>query len=619
MTSPELKAYRAIFQRLSRGAANLSCLDPREEYQRRLESRQAEQERNRARHRQLGNARLASGVLLVVIAAISLGAERISAWWLLVPVIALAVLMVMHDRVDRDLRRAVRAVAYYARALGRLEDRWIGSGSQGERFRDPRHVFSDDLDLFGRGSLFELLSIARSGRGERVLANWLLAPGERQEVAARQESVKELRSQVALREEIALMGEELRAAVDDAKLGQWGSAPPVTFFPGARWLCLALAIAAAATAATTLLDWTTLRPFLFVVLAEIVVTMATHNATGRVMHDIVNPAQELRLIALLLERLEREPFSSPALAELRQRLLVNGKPATQEIQHLVRLVDRLDWARNLFFRPIAAALVWMPQFAIAIEKWRARYGPHVAAWVAAIGEFEALNSLACFAFERPDATFPELAESAEPFYEAERLSHPLIPQKEAVPNDVALGGDTRLWIVSGSNMSGKSTLLRAIGLSAVLAWAGAPVTATRLKLSRLHLGASMRTSDSVIDHRSRFYAEISRLKDIVDLARSGSPLLFLLDELLSGTNSHDRRLGAQALLMGLLESGAIGLATTHDLALAEIAEHTGGRARNVHFEDQLEGGEIRFDYRLRPGVVARGNALELMRAVGLDV
>jgi len=263
--------------------------------------------------------------------------------------------------------------------------------------------------------------------------------------------------------------------------------------------------------------------------------------------------------------------------------------------------------------------MWTPLFAMAIEKWRIHYGPHVAGWVSAIGEFEAMSSLACFAYERPDAVFPELAESSELFYESSGLTHPLIPPGEAIPNDVTLGGATRLWIISGSNMSGKSTLLRAVGLSVVLGWAGAPVTATKLRLSRLRLGASMRTTDSVIDHRSRFYAEISRLKDVVDLARSGQPLLFLLDELLSGTNSHDRRLGAQGVLRGLVERGAIGLATTHDLALAEIADHIAGKAINVHFEDQMEGGQIRFDYHLRPGVVARGNALELMRAVGLDV
>ena len=570
-------------------------------------------------HRRLGNARLISGLLLVAVAAISLGAGRISAWWLMLPIVALIVLVVIHDRVDRALRRAVRGIAYYERALARLENRWIGAGNQGERFRDPRHVFADDLDLFGRGSLFELLSTARTRMGERVLAGWLLSPGEPREVAERQESVKELRPGVDLREEIALMGNDLRAALDDQRLGAWGTEPAVVFFPGAHWIALILAIAAVVSAITVLLEWTSLVPFLFVVLAELVFMMATHSATGRVVESVGTPAHELRLIALLLERLEREPFSSPGLAAMRSRLLVNGTPATQEIRRLVRLVDRLDWAQNLFFRPIAAALAWMPQFAIAIEKWRIRHGSHVAGWVAAIGEFEAMSSLACFAYERPNAVFPELAGSSERLYDAAGLTHPLIPATEAIANDVKLGGDTRLWIVSGSNMSGKSTLLRAVGLSVVLAWAGAPVTAGRLRLSRLRLGASMRTSDSVIDHRSRFYAEISRLKDVVDLARSGQPLLFLLDELLSGTNSHDRRLGAQALLLGLVERGAIGLATTHDLALAEIAEQLNGRALNVHFEDHLEGGEIRFDYHLRPGVVARGNALELMRAVGLDV
>jgi DNA mismatch repair ATPase MutS len=195
----------------------------------------------------------------------------------------------------------------------------------------------------------------------------------------------------------------------------------------------------------------------------------------------------------------------------------------------------------------------------------------------------------------------------------------MIPPGEAVPNDVALGGETRMWIVSGSNMSGKSTLLRAAGLAVVLAWAGAPVTAKRLRLNRLHIGASLVAHDSLTDHRSRFYAEISRVRDIVELSRQGRPTLFLLDELFSGTNSHDRRIGATALLRGLVDRGAIGMVTTHDLALAEIASQLEGRATNVHFEDHLEAGEIKFDYRLRPGVVQRGNALALMRAVGLDV
>ena len=600
-------------------------MDPLNRYRQRLDDWRNEHVRNGLLHRRLGNARLASGILLVVVAAVSLGAERISAWWLLVPAVALMVLVVIHDHVDRALRLAARGMAYYERALARLENRWIGTGSQGERFRDSRHVFADDLDLFGPGSLFELLSTARTRMGERLLAGWLLTPGDPKEVAARQESVRELRPGVELREQIALMGDDLRAALDDRRLGLWGTEPGVVFFWGARWIALALAIAAVASLVTALSDWTSFRPFLFVVLAELIFMMATNKPTAQVGESVGTPAHELRLIALLLERLEREPFSSPALAALRGRLLVNGTPATRQIRRLVNLVERLEWAHNLFFRLPAAGLLWMPQFAIAIETWRVRYGPHVAGWVEAIGEFEAMSSLACFAYEHPDAVFPDLVDSSErdtsfkSFYDAQDLTHPLLPAAEAIANDVQLGGDTRLWVVSGSNMSGKSTLLRAVGLSVVLAWAGAPVNAARLRLSRLQLGASLRSNDSVTDHRSRFYAEISRLKDVVDLARAGQPLLFLLDELLSGTNSHDRRIGAQALLVGLVERGAIGLATTHDLALAEIAEQLKGRAINVHFEDHLEGGEIRFDYHLRPGVVTRGNALELMRAVGLDV
>jgi DNA mismatch repair ATPase MutS len=260
---------------------------------------------------------------------------------------------------------------------------------------------------------------------------------------------------------------------------------------------------------------------------------------------------------------------------------------------------------------------------MAIEAWRTRFGPHIGEWMAAVGEFEALCSLACFAYERPAAVFPELSaesmDGSDHFFEATGMAHPLIPPEESVANDVSLGGGMRLWIVSGSNMSGKSTLLRAIGLNAVLAWAGAPVTASSMRLSRFDIGASLRTNDSLADHRSRFYAEISRLREIVDLARAGKPTLFLLDELLSGTNSHDRRIGAEAIIRSLVERGAVGLVTTHDLALAEIVASFGGRAANVHFEDHLEGGEIRFDYHLRQGVVTRSNALELMRAVGLEV
>jgi hypothetical protein len=422
-----------------------------------------------------------------------------------------------------------------------------------------------------------------------------------------------------LRQDLAVLGEDIRAAVDDRTLAAWGAQPPVRFFGGAHWLAPALAVAAAVAGLAWLTGRATLRPFLYIAAVELVFAMAIRRPVEEVAAAANTPARELRLIAVLLARLERESFTAPALLALQQRLRAQpGGPATAHIRRLVRLSEWKEWAHNQIFAVIAAPLLWTPQFAMAIERWRRQCGPHVGAWIAAIGEFEALCSLAAFAYERPDTIFPELLEG-EPRYEATALAHPLLAPAEAVPNDVTLGGETRLWIVSGSNMSGKSTLLRAIGLSVALAWAGAPVTASGLRLSRLWVGACLRVNDSLADHRSRFYAEITRLKQIVDAAGAGHPVLFLLDELLSGTNSHDRGIGAEALLRGLLERGAFGLATTHDLALTEIATRLGPRARNLHFEDQIENGEMRWDYRLRPGVVARGNALALMRAVGLDV
>jgi DNA mismatch repair ATPase MutS len=229
-----------------------------------------------------------------------------------------------------------------------------------------------------------------------------------------------------------------------------------------------------------------------------------------------------------------------------------------------------------------------------------------------------LSSFAAISFERPHWSFPEITEE-QPSFEAIDLKHPLLSPAKAVGNDLRLDRDVRLLIVSGSNMSGKSTLLRAVGLNAVLAWAGAPVAARTMSLSPLNPAASLRSVDSLQDNRSRFMAEIIRIRQIVDLLRSERPVLFLLDELLSGTNSHDRRIGAAGILKKLVGSGAVGLMTTHDLALTEIETELAPHASNVHFDDQIVSGEVEFDYKLRTGLVTHSNALELMRAVGLEV
>jgi DNA mismatch repair ATPase MutS len=262
-------------------------------------------------------------------------------------------------------------------------------------------------------------------------------------------------------------------------------------------------------------------------------------------------------------------------------------------------------------------LLWPVQLAYAVEAWRGQNGAAIGRWLAAVGELEALAALSGYAYEHPGDPFPEILDKG-PLLDGRALAHPLV--EGCVANDARLGGEApRVLIVSGSNMSGKSTLLRTVGTNVVLALAGAPVRAASLRLSPLQLGATLRIQDSLFEGSSRFFAEIKRLKQLVDLTAGPPPLLFLLDEILHGTNSHDRRIGAEAVVRGLLQKGALGLCTTHDLALAEAADAMGALAANVHFEDHLENGQLRFDYRMRPGVVRKSNALELMRAVGLEI
>jgi DNA mismatch repair ATPase MutS len=326
----------------------------------------------------------------------------------------------------------------------------------------------------------------------------------------------------------------------------------------------------------------------------------------------------LSLLLALLARFEREPFDSPRLCQLRAELDTAGVPASRQISHLVRLVDWLEAQGNLLFALIAPLVLWNTQFAFAIEAWRARCGLSIARWLAAIGELEALAALSTYAYENPTDPFPEIADQGTCF-QAEGLCHPLIAKDRCVANDVRLGTEPQLLIVSGSNMSGKSTLLRTIGANTVLAFAGAPVRAKRLLVSRVIIGATLRIQDSLQAGRSRFFAEITRVQQLLEMAKGTPPLLFLLDEVLQGTNSHDRRIGAEAIVRTLTMRGAIGLLTTHDLALTQIADLLGHRAANVHFEDQFQEGQMTFDYRIHPGVVQHGNALALMRAIGIEV
>ncbi len=593
--------------------------DPRAEYSQRLAARQTTLDEKQKRSRQLWIARriLLAVIVLAILVAID---GNIVWWWTLVPVAGFIVLMANHQGLLSEIERLARSVKFYERGLARIDDNWAGAGETGEQFADKSHSYAEDLDLFGQGSLFELLSTARTRAGEVKIADWLKSPAKVSEIRARQSAVEELRLRLDLREDLSLLGAEIRAGVHTEEVEAWGKASPVFTAAQIQVLTIATAITGMLAVGTVAI-WLAFGPRL-PMLAALIILLLFYTRYGRAVKQIISaverPSRDLKLMAEILARLEREPAASAKLVALLAKLNTEGLPPSKQIEKLNRLLDILDWTKNQFFAPIGFLLLLPAQIAVAIERWRQTTGSHISDWLDSVAEIEALNSLANFAYERPDNPFPEIIDTGACF-DGEALGHPLIATVRNVRNDVRLDDQRQLMIVSGSNMSGKSTLMRTVGINVVLALAGAPVCARTLRVSPLNIGASIHILDSLQTGASRFYAEITRLKQIVELTNGKSPLLFLLDEILSGTNSHDRRIGAQAVVRALVERGAIGLVTTHDLALTQIAETMGERAANVHFEDRLENGKMIFDYRMQPGVVQRSNALELMRAVGLEV
>jgi hypothetical protein len=597
-------------------------------YRARLAARRADADRLERAHARLAWARLGMfGVAVALVVALG----RASAPWLAIPLVAFVPLLFVHARTLNARDRAARAAAFYERGLARITDTWQGTGERGERYRNPSHLYADDLDLFGAGGLFELLVTTRTRAGEDLLAGWLLAPASPAVVRARQAAVTELSPNLDFREDLAILGPDLDATVRTHELTDWAAAPPHL---RGTWPRIVLPLAA--TVSTGLIlqwFWTAAPPDWLVpaLIAQGLLALRFRHAAHHVAHGIEAREQELRVLATLMERIEREPVQSPMLVGLRDRLRATGRSPADEVRRLARLIDILSSGHNQIFAPISALLLLGTQLAFAVERWRMRCGPAVPEWLDAVAEYEALSALATYKAEHATYPFAELIEDVTVF-DAQALAHPLLPPS-AVANDVRLGGrDPQLLLISGSNMSGKSTLLRTVGLNAVLAQAGAPVRAEALRMSPLAVGATLRIQDSLQAGRSRFFAEITRISEIVQLTGPhplpnlphppdprNLPVLFLLDELLSGTNSHDRLAGATGILRGLIDRGAIGLATTHDLALTAMVEQLGDRARNVHFEDRFDNGTLQFDYRLKPGVVRTSNAIALMRAVGLDV
>ncbi|MEI9814254.1 MAG: DNA mismatch repair protein MutS [Acidobacteriota bacterium] len=543
--------------------------------------------------------------------------HREPAWLPILPAVVAIAAAVRFFRKNDAASRMWRLRRFYGRAMQRVNAEWAEDTEyqtpNGDAFDDASHVFAHDLNILGDGSLFQLLCIARSGIGQRGLAKYLLETPSREETLARQEAVRELLPRADLREQVTLLGSHSFAEAKWETFTDWLASPKVKFPPYIDILFFITPPLLVAVLVASLLQGALLQPWTGILLfLQVAAGILFKERVSEALAGLNLLASEIQVLREGLELLEGQTFQSPKLRELQAR--VKGSSAA------ARRLEKLLWlcrerAKDWFFA-ISHALMVGLQVSIALERWRAQHEAALPVWLEAWSEFEALNALGCYAYENPDDIFPEIFEAGACF-EGLGVGHPLLPRDECVRNDVALDAATRFYIISGSNMAGKSTLLRAIGLNAVLAMAGAPVRAKTLRLSPLSVAASLSVVDSLLHGKSKFLAEVERLRQAIDLTAQPRPVLFLIDEIFSGTNSRDRRAAAEAIVRTLIGKGAIGALSTHDLALTEIAHDPALCGINVHMGSRGQGDPMDFDYVLKTGVTQESNALAIARMAGV--
>lgn len=528
------------------------------------------------------------------------------------------VMVVKHNRVKAHINYLELLVQINDNSMRRLEGKWVEFSNAGERFVNPEHQYSSDLNIFGKGSLWQYLNATTSFVGEDRLAQMLSFLASLEEIAQRQEAIRELSPRLDWRQHFQAIGmtDSKRNPGDLKKLLAWAEDKPLfkSQYTALLLLCPVITLILAA------LGYLHLIPrylWAFPLVLQIVIVAFTEKTAHKTFIKTGNMVKEIQRYSSLLACIEPEVYEAPLLKKLKRKLAGSGNAPSRQIKRLFKIVDRTGMRHSSLHPVINIGSLWDLQTLIQLEKWRNSSGRSLRAWIEVIAEFEALSSLAGLAHDHPGWAMPEITD-ANPKFKAVWLGHPLIQDDVRVCNDVELPQPGTVLLITGSNMSGKSTLLRTVGINLVLAYAGAPVCARQLKCSLMDVYSSIHINDSLEKNISTFYAELQRIKLIVDAARFGSPMIFLIDEIFKGTNSKDRILGAKAVIKSLSELAAIGLVSTHDLELSKL-ENEIPFIKNYHFTDKINGSEITFDYRLKPGVSKSTNALALMKIIGIKI
>lgn len=542
-------------------------------------------------------------------------------WWAAgAALVVYVVLAVMHHQVFLREERQRLYVQLNERGLARLTRGWHDFTERGERFLSGPHLYAADLDVFGQGSVFQLMNETATRAGEERLAGWLSTPARAEVVRARQGAARELVPRVDFRQDVCVEARTVaKEKADPGLFIQWAeSGPSLTSIRWARPVAVVLPLVTLTLLVLGSLDVVPGKLWLGGVVVQLAVVAATKRPLREMEERMSAGERGFVRYAPVFERVERERFEHPELRRVCSGLQREGHaPVSVHLKGFSRLYSFVEFKRHQFHPAVHLLTLWDVHALFALEGWKERHGAQVRGWFDALAELEALTCLAGLAHDRPGFIWPTLEEDG-PRVKAVGLGHPLLD--EPVLNDVELPGPGSALLLTGSNMSGKTTLLRSLGLNAVLALAGAPVCAQSFSLTPMQVLTSMRVKDSLERGVSYFYAEVQRIKAVLDAAAAAKgQAMFLLDEILLGTNTRERQIASREVLRLLLATGACGGVTTHDLSLASLAEEYGGKVVNMHFRDHLENGKMVFDYRLRQGVVDTTNALRVLKMAGVPV
>jgi len=594
-------------------------MSPAEEYKSRSQRYVRETERLRKLSDRLSMARLAAFAGGLVLFAVLLSFSVFAAVVTLAAVLIVFIwLVIKYENTEKSRKRFLRLAEINRLELKCLDGDFSGFKT-GEEYAVRDHPYTYDLDIFGKASLFQYLCRTTSRPASDRLAEFLKQPAPREEIVSRQKAVAELQPMTDWRQELMTLGYlNAGAANDPAPLIQWlGSDDLFQKTRGEKIItgCLSLLALAALISVITGLPAAILAPVFGV---NFIFYFTRFRRISRLQEQVSRSSDLLKAYSVIIKLIETRNFASPLLQKLKSAFM-DEIAASDRIRQLSKLVGRLDYRLNvLISAPLNLLFFTDIHFCLALEKWKREHAPRIPAWFAAMAEFEALASLANMAFNNPDWVYPQVTEDYFVF-RAEDMGHPLIPAGRRISNSFTAEGAGKAIIVTGSNMSGKSTFLRTCGVNAVLAFTGAPVCASAFTVSLVRLHSSMRISDSLEENISSFYAELRRLRAIISGAESDPKVFLLLDEILRGTNSDDRYTGSVALIKQLTGYGAVTMVATHDLRLAGLEQELPDAIENYHFDVKVNDEELFFDYLLTPGICSSFNASLLMKKMGVKV